>query len=183
MELKKDIRKRVLEMRSQMTVEEWDEKSHAIFQKVVTHPFFLHANTIYCYVNYRNEVETRSIIEWAWKQQKAVAVPRIEGTEMNFYYIQQFSDLQEGYFGIPEPEAIRPAKAKNPLVIMPGTVYDKNRNRIGYGKGFYDKFLTEHSGCSTIALGFEIQIMDEIPTDGHDIRPAVLITEEHIYDK
>lgn len=183
MESKKDIRKRVLEMRNQMTIEEWDDKSHNIFQKVVTHPFFLHADTIYCYIDFRREVGTRRIIEHAWKLQKKVAVPKIHGENMDFYYIRQYSDLRKGYFGIMEPDILQPAKDLAPLVIMPGAVYDKKRNRIGYGKGFYDKFLAKHSGCRTMALGFELQVLDKIPTNHYDVCPQILITEENIYDK
>lgn len=183
MESKKDIRKCVLEKRSQMTDKEWDDKSHIIFEKVVSHPFFFATDTVYCYVDYRREVGTRKIIEEAWKQQKKVAVPRVEGTEMNFYYIRQFDDLTEGYRRIPEPKATLPACEENPLVIMPGAAFDCNRNRIGYGKAFYDKFLSAHPGCRTMAIAFELQIVNQIPADEYDICPEILVTEEHIYDK
>ena len=181
MESKKDIRSRVLEKRNCITDKEWEEKSHEIYEKVVTHPFFFEADSIYCYVDYRREVGTRAIIEKSWEMGKKVAVPKVNGTEMNFYYISQFSDLKEGYRGILEPDPQFPASDKKALVIMPGAAFDRNRNRIGYGKGYYDKFLRVHQNYSTIAICFECQLVDQIPATDLDIRPDFLITEENIY--
>ena len=183
MESKKDIRKCVLEKRSQMTQEEWDEKSHRIYEKVVTHPFFFDAKTVCCYVDFRREVGTKSIIEEAWRRGKQVAVPKIEDGQMNFYYIQSWQEVSEGYYGILEPNTMKHLHDETPLVIMPGAVFDRNRNRIGYGKGFYDRFLKAYPKSLTIALAFELQLVGEVPHEEHDIRPEVLITEEEIYDR
>ena len=183
MESKKDIRKRVLETRIQLTDKEWEEKSHRIYEMVVTHPFFLQTDAIYCYVDYRREVGTRRIIEQAWMSGKKVAVPKVLGDEMEFYYIQSFEDLKEGYRGIPEPKQINLAHDANVLVIMPGAAFDKTGNRIGYGKGYYDKYLQLHPNHQTLALAFELQILEAIPTDTHDVCPNIIITEEKIYER
>lgn len=182
MEQKRAIRKSALAKRSELSTREWDEKSHEIYTKVVNHPFFLNADTIYCYIDYKNEVGTRKIIETAWKMNKKVAIPKIVENEMHFYYFDSFLDLREGYRGIFELEEGKKATEKSPLVIMPGVAFDRERNRLGYGKGFYDRFLQKHKNCHTIAIGFEIQLWAELPSDEHDIRPEVLITEEMIYD-
>ena len=183
MESKKDIRKYVLEKRNQLTCQEWKEKSHRIYEKVVSHPFFLCADMVFCYVDYRREVGTRAIIEKAWELKKKVAVPKVEGDNMTFYYIQKFSDLWEGYRGIMEPDTTYPADVPHALVIMPGAAFDKNGNRIGYGKGYYDKFLHLHKNYHTMALSFELQLVDKIPADTYDVRPEILITEENVYVK
>lgn len=182
MESKKDIRKRVLEKRSIISKKEWEEKSHRIYQKVVTHPFFLDADAIYCYVDYRNEVGTKNILDAAWSMRKKVAVPKVEGDSMTFYYIDSYLDLQDGYRGIPEPKAERPAQDKNVLVVMPGAAFDKNHNRIGYGKGYYDKYVQLHPEFRTIAIAFELQIIENIPADDYDICPEIIITEDTIYE-
>lgn len=181
MESKKDIRKYVLEKRGHLTAKEWEEKSRSIYEKVVSHPFFLNADTVYCYIDYRNEVGTREIIEKAWEDKKKVAVPKVEDSEMSFYFIQEFTDLKEGYRGIPEPEPIFPADEAHALVIMPGAAFDRNCNRIGYGKGYYDKFLNSHKIYHTMAIGFELQMVNRIPSESYDIRPEIVITEENIY--
>lgn len=182
MEQKRDIRKGVLKKRNELSEWEWDEKSHRIYEKVVNHPFFLEADTVYCYVDYNREVGTRNIIETAWKMQKKVAVPKIDENEMNFYYIHSFLELHDGYRGILEPKNAMKANDESMLVIMPGVAFDKEKNRLGYGKGFYDRFLQKHTNCHTLALGFEMQLIDSVPAGEYDIRPEVLITEEVIYD-
>lgn len=183
METKRDIRKRVLSYRDSMDKKEWEENSRKIQDCVLTHPFFLESNNIYCYVDYRNEVETKSIIRKAWELGKRVAVPKIEDEDMKFYYISDFSDLKEGYRGILEPESNFPANDTYALVIMPGVAFDRSRNRIGYGKGFYDKFMDKHPAYHTIALAFECQMLDAIDAEEFDYRPEVLITEEKLYDE
>jgi len=184
MESKKDIRKRVLTMRNEINKKDWEEKSHLIYEKVVTHPFFLSADSIYCYIDYRNEVGTRAIIEHAWNKQKKVAVPKVEGDEMSFYYIDSFLDLCEGFKGILEPKQNHLATPTGKeLVIMPGAAFDRKCGRIGYGKGYYDKYLSKHPHCKRIALGFDLQIVDDIPTEPYDICPECVITEEHIYEQ
>lgn len=188
MESKKDIRKYVLEKRGQLSAKDWEEKSHSIYEKVVSHPFFLNAEIIYCYIDYQKEVGTREIIKKAWEDKKKVAVPKVEGSEMSFYFIQKFADLKEGYRGIPEPEPLFLAKVENTsdqtspvLVIVPGAAFDNNCNRIGYGKGYYDKFLSLHKHYHTMALCFACQMVDEIPAESYDIRPEIVITEENSY--
>ena len=182
MESKKDIRRHVLEKRNQITEKEWEEKCRRIYEKVTFHPFFLESDIIYCYVDYRNEVGTRSIIQKAWECKKQVAVPRIEEGEMNFYYIHSFDDLSSGYKGILEPITDFPALDEHALVIVPGVAFDKARNRIGYGKGYYDKFMSQHPTYHTIALSFEEQMVESIAAEMHDFCPEIIITEEQIYD-
>jgi len=183
MESKKDIRKRLLDKRNLITDKEWEEKSRCIYEKVVTHPFFLEADAVYCYVDYRREVGTRSIIKQAWKLGKKVAVPKVNDSEMEFYYIQCLDDLQEGYKGIPEPKPIDLAMDDKVLVIMPGAAFDTKCNRIGYGKGYYDKYLRAHLNYKTIAIAFELQMVDEIPIEPYDICPNMIITEEKNYER
>lgn len=183
MESKKDIRKRVLAIRQNLTVKEWEEKSLLIYEKVTSHPFFLQADAIYCYIDYRREVATRKMIEHAWKLNKKVAVPKVNEDQMDFYYIHSFEDLQEGFKGILEPEERYPAKDEHVLVLMPGAAYDVMHNRVGYGKGYYDKYLHAHPDYKTIAIAFELQIVEEIPADTFDICPDIIITEEKTYER
>ena len=178
---KRDIRKHVLLNRKEMSKREWEENSQLIYERVVSHHFFLNADEIYCYVDFKNEVGTKKILESAWSCQKKVAVPKIFGDDMRFYYIEKLDELEEGYFGILEPIDTREAKGSNVLVIMPGAAFDKEKHRIGYGKGFYDKYLEKHPNYQTMALAFEMQMVENIPADEYDICPKIIITEEHIY--
>lgn len=176
---KKEIRKEILAKRNMLSKEEWESKSESIFQKVISHPFFLEAEEIYCYIDYKNEVGTQKIIEKAWELRKKVAVPKIIGDEMHFFYINSFEEVEEGYCRILEPTTKQIAEGKNVLVIMPGAVFDKEHNRIGYGKGFYDRYLEKHPTYHTLALAFLLQFIENIPADTHDKKPEVIITEEN----
>ena len=181
MESKKDIKTYVLAARKSISNQEWTEKSYRIYGKVVEHSLFLNADEIYCYIDFRNEVGTRKIIEMAWKLGKKVAVPKINGDFMEFFYIHSFDQLSPGNWGISEPVSECIACGDNVLVIMPGAAFDKNKHRIGYGKGYYDRYLANHPSYQTMALAFELQMLENIPADEHDISPQFIITEEHIY--
>ena len=181
METKKDIRKRILEERSYMSENERWERSHSICKAVTTHPFFLNAKDIYCYLPVKGEVDTSEIINCAWNLGKRTAAPRIIGDEMEFFYFRSFDELKIDRYNIPAPKAVDLAKAGDAVMIMPGAVFDKERHRIGYGKGYYDRYLALHPLCKTIAIGFDFQVQEYIPYEEHDICPQYLITEEKIY--
>ena len=178
---KADIRKSVLEKRNCLDKQEWEEKSSIIFEKVISHPIFLKSEEVYCYIDFRNEVGTRKLIEACWSFGKKLAVPRIEGHSMKFYYISSWEDISKGHWGIIEPHTESLAEGENVCVVMPGAVFDKKRNRIGYGRGYYDSYLHKHLEYKRIALAFELQMEDEIPAEEHDILPNIIITEEQIY--
>ena len=182
MDAKKDIRREVLARRDSLSKTERSEKSRAIINALVTLPQFECSETIYCYVDYRSEVETHDFIMCCFSKKKKVAVPKICGDDMRFFYINSLEELEYGYRGILEPKTSHPAHAEHALVIMPGAVFDQSRNRIGYGKGFYDKFLYRHPDYATIALAFSCQIIPVIPSKEHDIKPDIIITEECIYE-
>ena len=101
---------------------------------------------------------------------KKVAVPKIYGDEMRFIYLPDLSQVEKGYSGIPEPVADGP-EGDDPtaLVLMPGIAFDKEGHRIGYGGGFYDKFLAKEPGHPTVALCYDFQVVKELPTEEFDI--------------
>ena len=174
------IRKEVLQKRNSLSPNERKIKSELICQKVISHPKFLEAEVILVYMPIKSEVSTISIIQQAWKLNKIVGFPKIEDNKMQFYNANNFSQLAKGTSSILEPETnnlIEPSKA---LIIMPGVAFDRNKNRIGYGKGFYDSYLTLHSQFDTITLAFDCQIVESIQTESHDIIPHYLITESII---
>ena len=165
-----------------MPVKKWSDAGQIIVKKLISHPLFVMADEIYCYVDCKGEVYTSDIFITAWKMGKKTAAPRIENGEMDFYYIERFDDLDLGTYGIPEPVTTKKANGNNVLVVMPGVAFDKHKNRIGFGKGFYDKYLEKHLDYRRIALAFSLQIVKDIPADTHDIKPEFVITEEEIYE-
>ena len=181
MEAKGNIRKEVFARRRAATQEEIQEKSRMIYEKITALPEFLDADCFFAYMDFKKEVMTRDLIEKALQMEKTVAVPRVEGDDMVYYEIKDFSTLQSGYFGIMEPDGGKVCTREEGFLLVPGVAFDPARHRVGYGKGFYDKYLIKHQQYRTLALAFEFQVVDSIPTDSYDIRPDGIITEETYY--
>ena len=153
------------------------------------HQWYYLSDIILAFVNYGSEIRTREIIKEALQKGKKVYVPKIERVgdivkeEMVFYQITTLDQLKEGYRSIPEPEGdteqylYSPEEAKKTLLLMPGVGFDPYRNRMGYGKGFYDRFLEdkEELWIRSIAIGHACQMTDEIPSDQKDIKPYQVI--------
>lgn len=177
METKKQIRSSILAKRRALSREEWESKSEKIQNTLFAHPWYQEAEDIYCYVDYNKEVGTRAIMEQAWKDEKRVWVPKVHGVTMDFYLIESFSDLESGAYGILEPVTEQMAEATEGLMIQPGVGFDRACHRLGYGGGFYDRYLEEHPNLRKIALAFEVQIAEELPTEETDICPDYVITE------
>ncbi len=189
MEEKKQIRKRMLALRNAMTHDDVVSKSEAIVQKVLQTNEYKEAQNILLYADYCHEVMTRALFEDALLHKKKVYFPKSDGltNTMEFYQVVSVTQLFEGYKGIREPKA-DPKKrfvwrqTEDTLVIIPGVAFDTNGYRIGYGKGFYDRYLSDKRPITTMALAFACQITEEmIPTDAYDIKMDKIVTEEIIY--
>ena len=188
METKAEIRKRILEIRKALTSEEVAAKSEAILQKVLKTPEYMEADNILLYADYNHEVMTRGIFEDAIMRKKRVYFPKSDKltNTMHFYQTVSVKQLEKGFMGIPEPkENMQLCYKFNPgedtLVILPGVAFDTRGFRLGYGKGFYDKFLSNKRQLSTMALAFACQIVEELPSEEHDIKMDKIVTEEIIY--
>lgn len=128
------------------------------------------AKTVYGYMPYNQEVRTVPILEQALADGKRVAVPKVYGEEMRFIYVTDFDGMEKSDFGIPEPVSDGPvADDPTALVLMPGLAFDKDGHRVGYGGGFYDKFLEAEPNHPTVALCYDFQVLPQIPVDDYDI--------------
>lgn len=183
MKYKHELRRQILKIRSQLPLDIWLQKSTQISHVVIQHPSFKSASIIYIYIDYKQEVSTRLIIKEAWKLNKTVAVPKIINGRMSFYQINSFDDLKPGTFGILEPFTNQLISSNEGLMIMPGVVFDTHCHRIGYGKGFYDRYLSHYPTLERLALAFDLQIVDYIESESHDINPHSIITESKIYNE
>ena len=179
---KKELRKEIGRLRRAHTDEEIHKMSLDVLERIRTLPEYQDAEAVYAYVDYKHEVETGDLIRLAWQDGKRVAVPRGGGQGMRFFYITSLEDdLEEGSFGIREPkEDLSPGDEEDALLLMPGVAFDTMRHRVGYGGGFYDRFLEAHTGMVTVALAFEFQLRKEVPFEEFDIRPAKVVTEKRI---
>lgn len=167
---KSALRKKIRQLKQAMTQKEIDAASSDLCSQFLRTQAYAAANTIYGYLPYNQEVRTYALLEQALKDGKKIAVPKVYGDEMRFIYLADLSAVERGYAGIPEPIADGPA-ANDPtaLVLMPGLVFDRAGHRIGYGGGFYDKFLQQEPNHPTVALCYSFQMLDCLETEDHDI--------------
>lgn len=176
---KKELRREIRGLRKAHTDEEIHTMSLSVKERLLALPEYQKAKVLYAYMDCKHEVETRDVIRAAWAAGKRVAVPKVLGQEMRFFYITSFEeDLEEGSFGIQEPREEHPAEEEDALLLMPGVAFDLKCHRVGYGGGFYDRFLEKHPGLVTAALAFEFQVKEEVPFEEFDIRPAKVVTEK-----
>lgn len=181
MEEKKVIRKQIFAARKAVTDSQVDMWSREIAERTAALPEFVHAKRVLAYADYNHEVMTRFLIEAAWNAGKEVAVPKVVGKDMVFYRFTDFGQLAPGYFGIPEPSGDGEAvEWEDALMIMPGVAFDRQNHRVGYGGGFYDRFLEKHPNILRVAVAFDFQILEEVPTEPTDIFPQVIVTENEI---
>lgn len=188
MEEKRKLRKQILSLRDAMPAEAREEKSSRITEMLVSMPLYRESDVVLTYVNYRSEVNTTDLVNRVLADGKRVFAPKVSGETMEFYQLTGTGDLQEGYRGIREPVTGRIFDAEtdtgHTLMLMPGAVFDEKCHRIGYGKGFYDRYLKRISemGISvhTLALCYECQVLPEIPYEKHDIRPQMILTETRL---
>ena len=167
---KSSIRRQIREQKRAMTQEEILLRSEKLGQLLAQSPIYQSAKTIYGYLPYNQEVRTVPMLERALQDGKKVAVPKVYGDTMRFIYLEDMSCVETGYAGIPEPVADEPvADDKTALVLMPGLAFTKDGDRMGYGGGFYDRFLAEEPNHPTVALCYEFQILESLPTEEYDI--------------
>ena len=167
---KKALRAQIRSQKRAMTEEQITEKSQRLGQLFAASQAYAQAKTIYGYLPYNHEVRTVPMLEQALKDGKAVPVPKVYGDTMRFILISDLAAVEKGYAGIPEPIADGPvASDPTALVLMPGLAFDPQGHRIGYGGGFYDRFLSQEPEHPTLALCYDFQVFDHLDTEQFDI--------------
>lgn len=167
---KKELRRFIREQKRAMTEAQIQEKSLRLGELFAQSELYRQAKTVYGYLPYNQEVRTVPMLQRALEEGKRVAVPKVFGDEMKFIYLTDLSQVEKGYAGIPEPIADDPvADDPTALVLMPGLAFDKDGHRIGYGGGFYDKFLAAEPEHPTLALCYDFQMLPRLETEEFDI--------------
>ncbi len=181
---KEEIRRRILQQRSALTHLQVQQGGDAVRRRLMETDLYDQAQRIGCYVSVKSEVDTHGFIEAALSAGKRVAVPRTRRQGLMVHQeIQTLADLRPAPFGLLEPTGsdhpeIPPADFD--LIIVPGLAFDRRGNRIGFGAGYYDRFLARVT-ASKIGLAYDFQILDHLPSDPHDIRLDLLVTEREIH--
>ena len=167
---KKELRKQIRDQKRAMTPMQIQQASSRLGELFAASKLYQAAKTIYGYLPYNQEVRTVPMLQRALEEGKRVAVPKVYGDEMNFIYLDDLSAVAEGYAGIPEPIADGPvAEDHTALVLMPGLAFDPEGHRIGYGGGFYDKFLAAEPEHPTLALCYDFQMLPKLETEAFDM--------------
>lgn len=181
---KRAIRREVLKRRDSITEKDKKTKDESIKNTLIGLSEFDRAHTVLLYASYKSEVDTFGIIKYCFTKGKTIALPRVEpkSSELRLYEIKDLSELALGYQKIPEPAVgeDRLLQVNDiDLIIVPGVAFDISCNRLGYGKGFYDKMLNEKT-APAIALSYEEQLVNSIPAESHDIKMDKIITDKRV---
>ena len=164
---KKILRREISAKKRSLTEEQIERYSQELLELLVQHPLYKNAKSIYGYLSYNQEVRTEPILRRAQADGKKVAVPKVFGDEMKFLWLE-WDKVEKGYKGIPEPAGGEIADDPAALMLMPGLAFDHRGHRLGYGGGFYDKFLASEPH-PTLALCYNFQLLDHLETESHDI--------------
>jgi 5-formyltetrahydrofolate cyclo-ligase len=189
---KESVRKKSIALRNNLEKNDVLLRSKYIAQSLNQIKYVINAKTIMCYVSFGNEVDTHSLIKQWICEGKQVSVPCIaNGTRnpgfMHAIEIANFNELTPcGKYGILEPPLLQ-GNIIDPnifdVIIVPGSAFDINKNRMGYGAGFYDRYLSKVSReCQKIGIGFDFQVLEEIPYEEYDVPLDLVVTEKRIIE-
>lgn len=179
---KNEIRAMIRAEKKKLSHAEILEYSEKLCDILANEPVYKNTKAIYPYIAYNQEIITTPLIRRAWQDNKRVAVPKCFSKElMEFIYIDSFSTLSPGCCGIPEPADGKIAEDSEALIIMPGLAFGRDFNRIGYGGGYYDRYLAQnsHRKLTTLALAYEFQLFDSLEAEAHDYRVDAIITASY----
>jgi len=182
---KKELRRIYKKKRNSITGYELEILSNNAIANLINTQYYKDCFYVFVYINANNELITKDFIKKVWNDKKTVAVPVItkNAHEMLFVKIDSFDNLNKNKFGIYEPEIKDKNIIKsneNTLLIVPGLVFGKNKYRIGYGGGYYDKFINENKTLKNIGICFDFQIIEFVPNDENDMKLDLIISDKKI---
>lgn len=193
MERKQQIRAELKEKRNVLTRAQREEYSRKICENLRAFVKTVNPKVIYFYYPLGSEVNLLPLAEEFLKEEysaeaavpegRVIAFPRTCGDTMEFYPVTSLSDFVEGRFHIMEPMGELPLTEPEPLVVVPGLGFDRQGNRMGYGKGFYDRYFARFPSCRKMGAAFETQIVEEIPAQAHDIIMDFVVTEKGVLNR
>ncbi len=178
MNSKKEIRKRMLKLRNELEEAYVIQASHEICIKLQESPVFKEADNICLYVPVNNEVEVTELFDYM-SDKKNIYLPKVQENNMEFYLYTGMEHLIKGEYNIPEPDSgicLKPDD--NTLVVMPGVAFSRDGYRLGYGGGYYDRYLQRYPKFKKIAVCYREQIVDNLPVEEYDVKPDYIISND-----
>ncbi|MDO4296075.1 MAG: 5-formyltetrahydrofolate cyclo-ligase [bacterium] len=180
---KEAIRRQIAEKRRQLGENPKLEKAknQILQEKARRLKIVQEAEAIFLYASIRHEADTWELARLWLKQGKRLAFPKVHGKEMSFYWVSSLDDLEVGCMKILEPkpdcEKAEGERAEKAPMLVPGVAFDWKGARIGYGGGYYDRFLAEHTKHEKIGYAFDFQMFETVPMDAYDCRMDRILTE------
>ncbi len=183
LEQKKRLRTTLKQRRSLVSENKRKDMSQQICKYLYEIDEFNQAKSIFCYISYLSEVDTHALINDFIGRNLALAVPKIMGkSEMIAVPLSDLSDLEPDKMGILTPKINQSASGPFDIAITPGVGFTVSGDRLGYGKGYYDRWFSQNKVTTKIGIAFETQLVDQLPIEATDISLDILITEERIID-
>jgi 5-formyltetrahydrofolate cyclo-ligase len=182
--MKEILRKEFARQRDSLLGEDRRQISSLAADRLEALPVYQDAAKVALYASFRSETETQGLIASALAQGRKVALPlvRRESGSLEFFWIESWEDLRQGAFGILEPQEDPSKLAEGfSLILVPGLAFDLRGRRLGYGAGYYDKFLAGFSGLK-LGFAFDFQVVESLPEAGHDVAMDQVVTEKRIID-
>lgn len=183
-ELKKILRREFIKKRDSIYPATSNEYSEIICETIISGKHFTNAKNVLLYASYGSEVKTDPLLNKALLLKKNVYFPKVCGDDMDFYKINSKNDLRDGFKGILEPYGASPSyssgNSRDTIIIVPGSVFGRTGYRIGYGRGFYDRYFNRFKDMYKIGICFDIQLLNEVPFEEHDIMLDAIVTENEV---
>ena len=176
---KKELRAHFLALRAAIPAKEKAALDAALCRAIAAHPSFLACDTLLCFSPVRDEPDLTEIFKLARKRGVKTAFPRCTGTQMRFHIARDESELETGRFGIPTPRESAPLAtlSARTLCLVPALSATRNGTRLGYGGGFYDRFLADFAGVSLLPL-YSALVCDDLPRERTDLPVSHILTEK-----
>lgn len=171
---KKELRANIKALKKQYTKEQLLEQSEMILTKLEQDEDFEKARIVMIYSALPDEVQTQAFLE-KWRHKKKIILPTVVGDDIIPVELAEDTGFAVGDFNILEPQN-EPYSGGYDLIVVPGVAFDRNGNRIGRGRGYYDRFLCKHLNVKRIGICFDFQLVDEVPTEPNDIRMDKIIS-------
>jgi 5-formyltetrahydrofolate cyclo-ligase len=177
---KRTLRRQILALRDGLDTETLRRRSAAVRDALFPLNRYRSAKTVHLFVPFGSEVDTRPILEELWAREVRTVLPRVASNrQLDHLAVTDWNELEPGAYSIPEPMAHCPTVSPKEveLVLVPGVAFDRTGGRLGYGGGYYDRFL-DACPAPRVALAFALQIVPEVPRESHDLLVDDIITDQ-----
>ena len=176
------MRARLLRVRQAIAGPERERMNAAIRDRLLSLPQVIHAGTVFCFISFADEVDTHALIKRLQEQDKVIVVPKtLKGGEMAAIRLGAWDTLETDGFGILVPQSSQPYTAVIDICLTPGLGFSPSGHRLGYGRGYYDNWFAKNRVAHKIGIGYDCQVLDDIPVNESDVPLDLIVTEKRLY--